>query len=347
MMTFARSTPWKSWKEWAVVYDLIKSGGILELRKALVFIREWSARGRLPIAVEATADIIDAFSCDPFYSDVSVSIPSKPLGLLYGNILSRFVSLVVDLGQKGAVAASMETIGGIAGFPGWIIQLRHAVSHAAEYPRIEILRKGVIELFEKCVVVKYWDVQASLIRNAEVEHKVEQSYTGQIVSHSVLKSYFTARESAGLDIALNQTTIPLLFHWIATNLDRIFSLGETEVGVRLMDIFRNLPNDELRRELIKQCLRYQSKNTIAFLLRQTESCAETKNVLFAEALRDTASNFLISDDLLETKLVSNGWDSNLFKSKGTSRPTPFEDSIGSYGGDSFFSNQGLLKPIHR
>jgi hypothetical protein len=114
-----------------------------------------------------------------------------------------------------------------------------------------------------------------------------------------------------------------------------------------MDIFRNLPNDELRRELIKQCLRYQSKNTIAFLLRQTESCAETKNVLFAEALRDTASNFLISDDLLETKLVSNGWDSNLFKSKGTSRPTPFEDSIGSYGGDSFFSNQGLLKPIHR
>jgi hypothetical protein len=112
-----------------------------------------------------------------------------------------------------------------------------------------------------------------------------------------------------------------------------------------MDIFRNLPNDELRRELIRQSLRYQNKKTISFLLRQPESCAETKNVLLAEASWDAASNFLISADLLETKLVSTGGDINLYKARGISRPTAFDDSIGSYGGDPFFNNQALFKPI--
>lgn len=327
------------------VYKRIKSGNILEYRDAIVCLREWGIRGRLPIAIEATADILEAFLCDPCYLESANSLSQKSLALIYGKILARFVNLVVDLGQKGAVAASMEAVGGSVGLPNWVIQLRHSVSHGADYPGINILRRGVVELFQTCILTRYWDAQAALLGVPRGEPAVRFS-SPTVFSQETLITFFSDPKSKiDLDHRFNRTELSMIFHWVATNLGRVNPLENSREGSRFIELYDGLQGYESRRDLIRECVRYGNIAVLRFLLREARSCAEARDVILEESESDPDFTYSVlmgssAQPVAREEIETNSLHPTMSYHK-TNTP---EEFLAACGGDSFTKNGGFLRP---
>jgi hypothetical protein len=173
----AKAVPWKSWDEWEEVYHCIYSTGFESLPRGVSIMERWSMRGRIPVSVEATLNIVSVMIIDPQFKSVQqrrfAHCSETSLRLAYGLGISRFVNLLVDLAQKGAVASSMDSLAVSLDLPGWVVQVRHNVTHGSQLPGLTLLRDCALYLLNDFILSRYWTVQLARIRklvSSEVVH---------------------------------------------------------------------------------------------------------------------------------------------------------------------------------
>jgi ribosomal biogenesis protein LAS1 len=172
----SRLAPWTSTREWRRVADALArtdddSAGIpgdnnvernaaaSEESVALRTVDAWRARGRVPLAVDVTASLVDAMRRDDG-SVASSSVSSsdgRGTRLEYAMTLVRLVNGAVDPTQKGRYAAPIATLASKIHLPQELVDLRHEATHDA-LPSLRALRRGARLALAWCRTW-YWDKQ--------------------------------------------------------------------------------------------------------------------------------------------------------------------------------------------
>lgn len=133
-------------------------------RWALDVIALWSLRGRLPHAVQASAQLIEIMLCDQersSYSSSSLSTIGRSdieLRLMYSLAVIRAVNGLADAQQQGYFADSVLSLATGLGIPAWIVELRHDATHS-ELPPLGVLREASRVLID-WLHRNYWQAQS-------------------------------------------------------------------------------------------------------------------------------------------------------------------------------------------
>lgn len=116
----------------------------------------WSLRGRLPLAVQASAQLIEIGICDQqqqrqtgAHSNSNDNSSSSrghrysdtELRLMYSLAVIRAVNGLADAQQQGYFADSVLSLATSLGVPAWIVELRHEATHS-ELPALGVLREA-------------------------------------------------------------------------------------------------------------------------------------------------------------------------------------------------------------
>ncbi|XP_041655646.1 ribosomal biogenesis protein LAS1L [Cheilinus undulatus] len=135
---------WINKAEWDQVLEYLYSKEPGLQRNALHRISAWKARyvNSTPVAVDCTADLV---RCQVL--DRSGQVSGDDLVLLYGAALVRFVNQITER-QQGRSARPLRRLAGNLNIPGWVVDLRHDVTHR-KLPSLKWCRKG-------CKVVLDW-----------------------------------------------------------------------------------------------------------------------------------------------------------------------------------------------
>lgn len=124
----------------------------------------WSVRGRLPHAVQASAQLIEITLCDQEISSPDNSHFSKKgrsdteLRLMYSLAVIRAVNGLADAQQQSYFADSVLSLATGLGIPAWIVELRHDATHS-ELPPLGVLREAsrvLVHWFH----LNYWQAQS-------------------------------------------------------------------------------------------------------------------------------------------------------------------------------------------
>ncbi|KAG4306033.1 hypothetical protein PORY_000021 [Pneumocystis oryctolagi] len=143
--------PWRSRSEFNQVRDWFfgSSKNQESLVKGLSRVNAWQVRGRIPHAVEATANLIcvmvqeERGTCDPL-----------GLRLSYAMALTRFVNGFLDPEQQGQYVIPMQTLARNIDLPLSFVEIRHASTHE-QLPSLVMLRSMAIRALE-WLLDKYW-----------------------------------------------------------------------------------------------------------------------------------------------------------------------------------------------
>ncbi|KAJ2725813.1 rRNA-processing protein las1 [Coemansia sp. Benny D115] len=128
--------PWTSTEEYIVVAECLYSPDIDERRRGVSIVKAWRARARLPVAIDATANLVEMSITEEKRGKETTT---NQLQHLYGMALIRFVNSIIDLEQKGVYAQSVVTLAARIGMPAWFVELRHAATHE-HFPSLQVLR---------------------------------------------------------------------------------------------------------------------------------------------------------------------------------------------------------------
>ena len=175
----SRFAPWTSTREWRRVADALArtddgSAGIpgggddverhaaagrtsSEESVALRTVDAWRARGRVPLAVDVTASLVDAMRRDDGTVASVASSGGRGTRLEYAMTLVRLVNGAVDPTQKGRYAAPIATLASKIHLPQELVDLRHEATHDA-LPSLRALRGGARLALAWCRTW-YWDKQ--------------------------------------------------------------------------------------------------------------------------------------------------------------------------------------------
>ncbi len=66
-MDLPRLLPWLNWEEWNKCRELLYSPNVSDVVAGLNITRMWRSRGKVPHAVDATAQLVEAALRDPTY----------------------------------------------------------------------------------------------------------------------------------------------------------------------------------------------------------------------------------------------------------------------------------------
>ncbi|KTW32572.1 rRNA-processing protein LAS1 [Pneumocystis jirovecii RU7] len=151
MNHFVHIVPWRSCSEFNEVRDWFfgPSKSQETLIKGLSRVSAWQVRGRVPHAVEATANLTcvlvqeERGTCDPL-----------GLRLSYAMALTRFVNGFLDPEQQGQYAITMQTLARNIDLPLSFVEIRHAATHE-QLPSLVLLRSMAIRALE-WLLDKYW-----------------------------------------------------------------------------------------------------------------------------------------------------------------------------------------------
>eukprot|EP00249_Psilotum_nudum_P011578 c23251_g1_i1 orf=1888-4143(+) len=183
--------PWQSWLEWNLVREALFSSSPDQVSRALDKVVAWQSRGRLPVAVEVTAELINIQRTDPCFSNSVTSqliCTEEMLRLMYGMAVMRMVNGVVDQSRKSnstSVAVRAEA----AGLPRALVDIRHEVAHK-ELPGIAFLRQASKQALE-WLKVRYWEAQKQTVVIAREHLK------SKLISNSMLSDNDAGRQSTG------------------------------------------------------------------------------------------------------------------------------------------------------
>jgi len=203
-----RYVPWRNWEEWECVKDNLFSSDPTLKWKAIRQISSWKGRGKVPISVEATANLVELFlkDVDQYYSwNKPSNYTNTEKRLAFSMILIRFVNLVLEPSQKSFFAQSIESLAKSVGLPQKFVDLRHAATHG-QLPSLSILRSSCNELLN-WNYENYWDLQKKTLilkkkslvrslqkyRNAKRKPLQENDQSLHILE-SIIKSYKNVRE---------------------------------------------------------------------------------------------------------------------------------------------------------
>ena len=152
MLPTPRLVPWSSWNEWRAVYVAVESiagGGVDGFPVILSAHASWAQRGRAPLAAASTLALLVRLR--------AAEADSGALGLL----IVRLVNGVADGGQNGSFAASVADIARRVGFPRWIVDLRHELTHGLA-PDIRVLRLAAAHAVA-WMLERYWRPQMAAL----------------------------------------------------------------------------------------------------------------------------------------------------------------------------------------
>ena len=164
----ARLAPWASVAEWRAVCDALAPVTTTSssredseaVARALSTVRAWRARGRAPLAIEATAALLETMSRDRDARGGRLETTRAA----YAMTLTRLVNGVVDPAQKGRYAAPVATLARKAGLARELVDLRHEATHDA-MPGLGALRRGARRALAWCRRW-YWDEQRRAFEEA-------------------------------------------------------------------------------------------------------------------------------------------------------------------------------------
>ena len=148
-------------------------------RRSLAAIDAWRSRGRIPVAVEATYNLVGIMLRDPYFQEpCDDRCSDEELRCLYAMHIIRAVNATVDLAQKGAYAMSVEGLAKSLGIPAWIVELRHEATHAPRLPALSSLRMAAEQLLAYCFA-KYWQAQVDMLVDSSVDQAMSSDKVWQ------------------------------------------------------------------------------------------------------------------------------------------------------------------------
>ncbi len=153
-----RYVPWATWDEWISTYRYLYSCTESHVTHALHTVDVWRIRGRVPMAVDATATLRRICRLDE-----GGTLDAQTLRLQYSLAIVRFVNGVTDAAQKGRLAVSVAGLAHQAGVPRLLVDIRHESTHN-ELPTISVLRVAAGQALE-WLQQWYWEAQrAGVVR---------------------------------------------------------------------------------------------------------------------------------------------------------------------------------------
>ncbi|KAG5513672.1 hypothetical protein PMAC_000710 [Pneumocystis sp. 'macacae'] len=151
MNNFVYIVPWRSCLEFNEVRDWFFGPSKTQesMIKGLSRVSAWQVRGRVPHAIEATANLV----CVLVEEERGIC---NPLGLRlsYAMALTRFVNGFLDPEQQGQYAITMQTLARNIDLPLSFVEVRHAATHE-QLPSLTLLRSMAIRALE-WLLDKYW-----------------------------------------------------------------------------------------------------------------------------------------------------------------------------------------------
>lgn len=142
-----RIVPWIDAQEWSQIYHELYGSHELQ-QHAVMRIKAWLSRGRVPVAIESTSNLVEI--------SLSDHSPTEKR-LLLSMALIRFVNGIVDQGQRGGFAASALVVAHDLGLPSWLVELRHQATHD-KLPSLVLLESARVHALD-WLHQNYWQVQ--------------------------------------------------------------------------------------------------------------------------------------------------------------------------------------------
>lgn len=161
------ATPWQDWCEWQQVYTALFTDDDSEQQRALSRVAAWRSRTPLPVAVSATAQLLELqlherLARGHHHGVGGASRSHLELSLQYASAVVRCVNGLVDSAQKGAYALAVSSLAMRIGIPLWIVDLRHESTHN-QLPSLPVLRFAAQHLLA-WLRAHYWLQQDELLR---------------------------------------------------------------------------------------------------------------------------------------------------------------------------------------
>ena len=236
------------------MYQLVVDSSFALRRSSLKSLMRWQLRGKLPISVEATLGFLTIMCQDEFFNgcDNIGFLSESILELSYGQVIVRFVNLLIDSAQEGTVAVSMEKVAASVDIPGWVIQCRHSVTHGKLTPSLAVLRATALYLLNDYILVKYWHAQRLIIPNDELTSDVDTVYGIELLVSYFQDSVSKDEEGRILNLVSQGALGTECIHWISQN-------SETDVTSRYMkwqNLLIVIAKTSLRDLLFDQLLYY-------------------------------------------------------------------------------------------
>ena len=159
----SKQTPWINFNEWSQVRKLLLPYSISDterIQQGLARVSTWSCRGRVPLSVQSTAQLLRIKLSD----DLQQLKDSEVLRLAYSMALVRLVNGIVEPEQKTKTyAASVADTAERLGLPRWFVDVRHDATHTS-LPSLSTLRMAASTAVT-WLMSHYWDRQAEHLCN--------------------------------------------------------------------------------------------------------------------------------------------------------------------------------------
>ena len=166
-----RVVPWADWAEWrrggACLLGGLRGGSAGALGEGLGLVAGWRARGRVPLAVDATAELAGAVAAARgLLPGGAPGTARHCLRLGLAMAVVRLVNGVVAPAQKGKFARPVSGVARELGLPPVLVDIRHDATHQ-ELPALPLLLAAA-EAALGWLEAHYWERQeAALQRQAE------------------------------------------------------------------------------------------------------------------------------------------------------------------------------------
>ncbi|KAI3632351.1 hypothetical protein MIR68_009457 [Amoeboaphelidium protococcarum] len=144
-----------------------------DIRKGLRRLHIWQLRGRIPLAVQSTHDILsallNAISSERCAGSKSTSRDGSDSSnyaqrMLYSMTIIRFLNGLSDQNQNQRYVTSIYSLAsGVLQLPKYIVDLRHSATHA-DLPPLVTLERAMYECLQ-WLKDKYWDIKVQSCRN--------------------------------------------------------------------------------------------------------------------------------------------------------------------------------------
>ena len=137
-------------------------------RRALEIVQMWRVRGRVPLAIDAHAQIVELQLMDEeVMRERKRRRNESTLRLSYAMTLTRLVNGICDPSQKGKFAMSVQTLATQLNVPRTLVDIRHDSTHN-QLPSIQRLRKASEDAIG-WLDANYWERQ-----KRKLEHVTEE-----------------------------------------------------------------------------------------------------------------------------------------------------------------------------
>ena len=136
-------------------------------RRALEIVQMWRVRGRVPLAIDAHAQIVELQLMDEEVMRERRRRNESTLRLSYAMTLTRLVNGICDPSQKGKFAVSVQTLATQLNVPRTLVDIRHDSTHN-QLPSIQRLRKASEDAIG-WLDANYWERQ-----KRKLEHVTEE-----------------------------------------------------------------------------------------------------------------------------------------------------------------------------